>query len=187
MDIDRDDDRDRGDRLEAWLRRAALAYCGRYASSEANLARVLARRLERRAAAAGGEPPAGAEAMIRAAVDHCRRLGLVDDRAFAETKIAAGRRRGLSARHLAQSLAAKGVDRGTVAAALAEDGGDDRRAVLLFARRKRIGPWRRTEPGDPARELALVCRNGHAPALARWALGLDRDAAEARLAGETED
>lgn len=181
------------------LRRAALHYLERYASSEANLRRVLARKLRRWAAAdAGSEPEAAAEiddprsaaAEIDAVVAHCRRLGFLDDKAYAETKVASGRRKGLSSRRIAAGLAAKGVDREAAATALSADEVDDAVAALRFARRKRLGPWRTRTVVDPReadrRDVAALCRNGYSLGVARRVVGLDRDAAEARLAGEAD-
>lgn len=198
------------ERLAAYLRRAALAYCERYASSEANLTRVLTRKARRRLeerTAKGEEraPSIDPEPAVAAAVAHCRRLGFVDDRAYAETKAAAGRRRGLGASRIAAGLAAKGVDRETTSAAVAADETEARRSALVYARRKRLGPWRRADDrgrdgetlarrsggfgarDDRTRDMAALCRGGHAPEVARWVVGLDREAAEARLAGEAED
>lgn len=200
------------------LRRAALHHLERYAASEAGLRRVLVRRLRRWAASGEGGAPlppaeaddeAAAEAdmtaeadsgeasaaansrLVDAVIADCRRLGLLDDRTFAETKIAAGRRKGHSTRRIGAALAAKGVARDTVAAALAADDTDDLAAALVFARRRRLGPFRTAEAADRAaadrRDLAALCRNGHGFATARRALALDREAAEAILAGEADE
>ncbi|MBT9293184.1 regulatory protein RecX [Prosthecodimorpha staleyi] len=199
------------ERLATYLRRAALAHCARYAATEADLARILERKALRRLALAAGEDPPDRSAVgaaVAETVAACRKLGLVDDRGYAELKVGSGRRRGLSSARLTETLAARGVDRGTIAETLAEEGTDDRRAALLFARRKRIGPWRRPSgEDDPAgadgaddetredfdhrnrrrtadprqRDLAILCRNGHPPNIARWVVGLDLESAETAL------
>lgn len=176
------------DRLAVSLRRSALAYCQRYAASEAHLARVLERKLSRWRRSGGEDPPgdnASDARLIADVVATCRRLGLVDDRAFAETKVSSGRRRGMSTARLTQGLLAQGVDRETVAEVLAADEVDDRRAALLFARRKRLGPWRTADRDDAdRRDLAALCRNGHSLPIARWVVALDREAAEDALTAE---
>lgn len=170
------------------LRRSALAYCQRYAASEAHLALVLRRKLSKWLRADTPERGGGGDAadrLVAEVVATCRRLGLVDDRAFAEAKVSSGRRRGLSSARLARGLLAQGVDRETVAEALAGDDVDDRRAALLFARRKRLGPWRTSVREDSnRRDLAALCRNGHALPIARWVIALDRDSAEDALVGD---
>lgn len=176
------------ERYAAPLRRSALAYCQRYAASEAHLARILERKLSKWRRAEGHEQfgdDAAADRLIAETVSTCRRLGLVDDRAFAETKVSSGRRRGFSSARLAQGLLAQGVDRETVAEALAGSDVDDRRAALLFARRKRLGPWRTSARDDAdRRDLSALCRNGHSLPIARWVMGLDRDRAEDALVGD---
>lgn len=186
-----------------WIRRAALHYLERYASSEANLARVLKRKVRRRwearresareAGGEGGEPPPAeaVEALIAEAAAHCRSLGLLDDRAFAETKVASARRKGQSATRISATLAAKGVDRETAAAAIDAEETDDRTAMLRLARRRRLGPFRTRDTADAraadARDIAAACRAGFSFRLARWAVGLDRETAESILAGEDND
>jgi regulatory protein len=177
------------------LRRAALDHCARYLSSERGLRRVLERRLRRRLAAtaaqAGADPPGSADLaahadLVVAAVAACRRLGVVDDRTFAEAKVASGRRRGHAASRLAQDLAVRGVDRSVAEAVLKAEGGDERMAALRYARRKRLGPYRTRDAADPTaterRELAALGRAGHRFEDARWVLGLSLEAAEALAA-----
>ncbi len=170
------------------LRRAALAHVERYASSEEGLRRVLERRLQRWMHGPDGIgplEPAEATRFVVAAVDHCRKLGLLNDRAFAESKTASGRRKGHSTRKIAATLAAKGIDRDLAAAVLHADETDAFTAALIFARRMRLGPFRTRTPSDPVaadrRDLAALCRNGHGYAVARRALEMTRDEAEAAL------
>lgn len=166
------------------LKRRAFHYLQRYAASEAQLAAVLRRRLLRDARAAGqglceGEARRGIEAVVA----RCRDIGILDDRSFAETKVASARRKGHSADRIARALGVKGVDPALVGAALAAEGGDDRQAALVFARRKRLGPFRREAGADlcdlERREIALLCRNGFDYGLARRIVRLSPEEAEA--------
>src|SRR5579884_1430436 len=69
-------------------------------------------------------------------------------------------RRGQSLRTIRAGLAAKGVAEADVAAALATLGeGRDLAAACAFARRRKLGPFRRGA-GDRARELAAFARAG---------------------------
>ncbi len=132
-----------------WGRRAALHYLERWASSEANLARVLKRKLRRRAALDPDRwslAEADAEALVATVLSGCRDLGLLDDHAYAQTKVAGGRRRGHSASRIRATMAAKGVPREItedVVGAGAEP--DEERAALVFARKRRLGPFRRDD------------------------------------------
>jgi regulatory protein len=159
----------------ALIERWALAYLGRFASSAENLRRVLLRRVRKRLPD-DREAAAAATATIDALIARYRNSGLVDDAAYAVSRARARLRRGQSLRTIRAGLAAKGVgaeDSAAAIAALRDDGGDpDLAAACAFARRRRLGPFRR-EPGDDmARDKALA-------AFAR--AGFARSAAEAVL------
>ncbi|GAB4536577.1 MAG: regulatory protein RecX [Roseibium sp.] len=142
------------------LTRSALHYLERYASSEANLRRVLERKVLK-ACLALGLDPAEFSGIIDTVVETCRRNTLVDDRTYAETKAAGLRRRGGSRRKIEAQLAAKGVDRNTIAAVLANEDRSDDDAALIFARRRRLGPFRKTGRGERRdKDLAAMCRAG---------------------------
>ena len=154
---------------EVWdrdrLRRAALAYLARYAAPSRHVARILQRRLDR-AAARGAEICAGPED-IEAVLADMARMGLLDDRAWAEAQARTLRRRGASARGLAARLSSRGATREDVERLLA--GEDDRaelRAAWALARRRRLGPWR-----GPAGRAAR--RQKDLAAMARAGFGLD--------------
>jgi regulatory protein len=160
----------------AYLDRAALAYLERFASSAQNLARVLRRKVERRCRMRG-EDPGPFLALLDEVVARAVRGGLVDDRRYAEGRVASLRRRGASARAIGAKLAAKGVARGTVAEALVGDEDDEIAAAHALARRRRLGPYR---TGDRAasreKDLAALARAGFAFAIARRVVDGDMDA-----------
>ncbi|WP_181702650.1 regulatory protein RecX [Chthonobacter albigriseus] len=170
----------------AWLRRAAFHYLERYATSEANLERVLRRKIARRHP---DPPPAEVVAdAIAVVLDACRDLGLLNDAGFAEMKAASGRRKGMSAKKLVGVLTVKGIDRAAAEQAVAQAEGDDRQAAIRFARRRRLGPWQ-TRPGDDRhqKDIAALCRAGFGYGLAREVAGMTADEAEAELAAPQGD
>jgi regulatory protein len=164
------------------LDRWALAYLGRFASSAENLRRVLLRRVRRRS-------PAGSEAMLQAAplidalVERYRRCSLLDDNAYAAQRVQSLNRHGESVARIRARLVAKGVANSVASdalAALREDTADpDLAAACAFARRRRLGPYRRGA-ADPARELAAFARAGFSRRVAGQLLACgDIEAAEA--------
>ncbi|WP_342772554.1 RecX family transcriptional regulator [Methylobacterium radiodurans] len=160
----------------AWLERAALHYLERYSASAEMLRRTLARRVEKRARAREEDPAAFAE-LIDATVTRALSAGLVDDARFARARLATLRRRGTSTRGVSAKLAAKGVPHAVVEAAMeaeqAEAQADPRaieaEAALAYARRRRLGPFRRPDlrAAHRDRDLAALARAGFAYALAR--------------------
>ena len=83
----------------ASLDNAALHYLERFASSAANLRRVLMRRVRRSAEQHGTAPEEGAALIARLI-----RSGVLDDRAYAAAKAASLQRRGTSRRGVAGRL-----------------------------------------------------------------------------------
>lgn len=148
-----------------YLRGWSLHYLERYASSAAHLRRLLARKVARSAAAHGTDEAEGLRA-VDALLAELRRLGLLDDAAYAEGRARALHRRGQSARAIRAALRQRGVPGEIVdgaLAALAEQAAEpDLAAALAYARRRRIGPYR-GGPADPEareRELAALGRRG---------------------------
>ena len=155
---------------EVWdrdrLRRAALAYLARYAAPSRHLARILQRRLDRAAAASGAEIRAGPED-IEAVLADLERMGLIDDRAWAEAQARGLRRRGASARAVAARLSSRGAPREEIERLIAGEGDEaELQAAWALARRRRLGPWR-----GPAGRAAR--RQKDLAAMARAGFGLD--------------
>jgi len=102
--------------------------------------------------------------------------GLLDDKAFAQTKARSLHRRGMSGRLTRQRLQVAGVGADDVEQAMAalddELGTDpakrELQAALAFARRRRLGPFRvKDREENKARDLASMARAGFAYTLAR--------------------
>lgn len=143
----------------ARLEELALAYVARFAASAAKLESYLKRKLRERGWAGETEPDVN-ELVLRFV-----RSGYVDDAAFARAKAGSMRRRGLGERRVDQALNAAGI-----AAELREDvragEGGQRRAALLFAQRRRLGPfgaadYATLERGPREKQLAAMLRAGH--------------------------
>lgn len=147
----------------AALERLALSYVGRYATTRAKLRDYLSRKIAERGWAGDGAPP------VERLIERASELGYVDDKAYALAKAGSLTRRGYGARRIAQSLRGAGIEE--------EDAGDARRladdeawsAALLFAERRRIGPFATEKPDRPQRQkaLAAMLRAGHPMDLAR--------------------
>ena len=154
---------------EAGLNELALAYVARYATSRAKLLAYLARKLRERGW--GGEGPADTQAVA----DRLVELRYIDDAAYATRKAGAWLRRGYGKRRLSDVYYRDGIgeeDR-SEADQLAEDGRWD--AALVFARKKRIGPYA-TAPLDAdqqRRALAAFLRAGHDMQMARTLIALE--------------
>ena len=154
------------------LEKAALAYLERYASSTENLRRVLMRRVSRSAMLHGTDPQEGI-GWIDALIERYSQAGLLDDARFAEARAASLHRQGKSSRAIRQTLSVKGVGAEDIDSALdslQEDVGADSdwRAAINYARRRRIGPWRRLDRERyRERDMAALGRQGFGYEIAR--------------------
>jgi regulatory protein len=145
------------------LEKAALHYIERYAASAEGVRRVLMRKVDRAARAGLADREKGA-ADVAALVEKLVARKLIDDDAFAEGRAASLARRGLPRGQIARRLQAKGAGAGAIGHALAsldEAGITDSTSAILFAKRKKLGPF----CADPAKRATL--RLKHLGAMAR--------------------
>lgn len=177
----------------ARIKRQALDYLQRYATSAQHLRHVLARR-NRLAAAEHGVDAADLAARIEAVIAELHRLGLLNDTAFAESRARSLAGRGKSKRMIGAALRQKGVDGDTIDAALARleeehDGEAERQSALRLAARRRLGPYRGDAEERQARyhrDMAALARAGFSADVARWVLDApDAESLAADLAPET--
>lgn len=150
----------------------ALFYLERYASSAANLRRVLMRRVDRSARLHGTDREQGA-GWVDALIERYVRSGLVNDKVYAEAVTSSLRRRGASTRMVKQKLAMKGVDADTVDDALEATGGaddaTDLKAAFAYAKRRRLGPFgpAAARQDRRQRDMAALGRAGFSYSTAR--------------------
>ncbi|CTQ64384.1 regulatory protein RecX [Roseibium alexandrii] len=158
------------------LTRSAVHYLERYASTEANLRRVLERKVSR-ACHALELPPDEYRDLIETIVAKCVRNGMVNDRGFAEMKLASLRRKGQSKKKIEAQLRAKGVPVHIIEVVVAEDTSEDRTAAIAYAKRRRFGPFRDHAKRDDRRlkDIAAMCRAGFDYETARQIIDADLD------------
>lgn len=163
-----------------WAKRSAIHYLGSYASSEENLRRTMLRRALRKFE---GIDEDEAAALAEEAVRFCCENGFLDDGTYARAKAASGEGRGHSKRRIRMSLIAKGIDPETAAEAASQV--DDMKAAAAFAKRRRIGPWRKGQGDreDMRREAAALGRAGFPGDIAFRVVTMDLSKAEDLLYG----
>jgi regulatory protein len=154
-----------------YLMNAATLYLERYPSTAEGLRRVLQRRV-RKAQMAEAPVMDNVEQAIAEIVAKFVDAGVVDDKAFAQTKARSLHRRGTSGRATRQKLKLAGVDGDTLDKAMA--GLDEElhtdpisrewQAAVALARRRRLGPFRQDKDRKDKRlrDLAAMARAGFA-------------------------
>lgn len=159
-----------------YLMNAATFYLERYPSTAEGLRRVLNRRV-RKAEAAEAPVMDNVEQAIGEIVAKFVDAGVIDDKAFAQTKARALHRRGTSSRATRQKLKLAGVDGDTLDKAMdaldeeldTDPGKREWQAAVALARRRRLGPFRpeKERKDKRLRDLAAMARAGFAFDVAR--------------------
>jgi regulatory protein len=158
-----------------YLENAATFYLERYPSTAEGLRRVLNRRV-RRAEIAEAPIVDDVQKVIDGIVAKFVHAGMIDDKAFAQTKARSLHRRGTSTRLTRQKLRMAGIDGDTLDKAMAGldqelDTDPQQRewqAAVALARRRRLGPFRQKDRKEHRnRDLAAMARGGFAYDLAR--------------------
>ena len=143
----------------AWLERVAKDYLERYASTEANLRRVLRRRIRKE----GGDV-AALDAIADELVARLVAIGAVDDAAFVAARVRSLLRRGKAPPAIRQALLAKGARREQIDPVLAEVDDDAKlEAAARLVRRRRFGPYHddpRVRRERRTKELQALARAG---------------------------
>jgi regulatory protein len=154
-----------------YLQNAAAFYLERYPSSAEGLRRVLNRRVAK-AKMLDAPIMDNVQQAIEVVVAKFVDAGVIDDKAFAQTKARSLHRRGTSSRLTRQKLKMAGVDGDTLDEAM--EGLDveldvtpaqrEQRAAAALARRRRLGPYRPAEDRKDHRvkDLATMARAGFA-------------------------
>ncbi len=176
---------------ETALRDLALSYAARFASTGARLEAYLLRKLRERGVAEDADGRT-AQIDVPALVARLVELGYVDDAAYARMRARDLGARGYGARRVEQALWAAGVDEG-IRADTAPGEAARRRAAVLMAQKRRIGPFAAAAEADTdplsqrkAREkaVAAMLRAGHDYEHVRFILDCPGEAAIAQWLDE---
>ena len=154
----------------ARLEEMALAYVARFATSAGRLAAYCRRKLRERGHAGADEGTAPPD--IDALVARFVASGFVDDAGYARAKAGGLLRRGYGSRRVGEALRADGIGE-QLRADVAPGEHARREAVVVYARRRRFGPFARAPSDDPRaadKQLAAMLRAGHGHGDARHVL-----------------
>jgi len=153
------------------LENKALHYLGRYASTESRLREVLLRFAQRKLS---DEDPEDIRRLVDKMVQTCADKGYVNDKMFAEQKIASLRRSGGSRMAISRKLMHRGVDRQIIKEAIDDYDEDYERdyeqdaelqSALIYARKRRLGPY--AKPAIGHTEMKEGWQTRHYASLAR--------------------
>jgi regulatory protein len=143
-----------------YLKRSALFHLQKFDTTVGGLRAVLQRRVLKNCLQSGKDPE-DYVAMIEDAVKHCSDRSYVDDERYTERFVESSTSKGLSKRQIEGKMYQKGVNRELVERALEDSDYDEFSAAEAYARKKRIGKFRRENRDDfIQKDLAAMARRG---------------------------
>jgi regulatory protein len=156
-------------RMLAWARNSAAYRLSKRMMTERQLADAIARKARQKFE---GISDLQVKALSEAAIAFGKTMLALDDTAYAEFRARSSARSGKSKKAIAQSLVQKGVDKTIVQEAIAET--DDLAAAIIFARKRRFGPFRREalDERQKAKELSAFARQGFSYEIGNRVLGM---------------
>lgn len=160
------------------LRNIAVAYFESRTTTRGHLERLLMRRIHRSLEHHPGDA-SEMRGWLPPLLDELERMGLLDDRAWAESRLARLRRKGMSARAIRANLREKLVPADLIDELMDIDRQDPLVAGVKYARRRGIGPFReRDREARRDKDLGRLARAGFPYDVARRVLDLDREEAD---------
>lgn len=169
---------------EKYLYNSGLAYLQRFPASTPHFRRIMGRKIDKSCNYHKEQEREACIAMLDSTIAQFERMGMLNDEAYLSGMINSLRRRGLSKQAILSKLGAKGMGQSVVLETLQrhdeENGAEnpDLAAALLLARRKKLGPYRRSDEADRNKELAALARAGFGFDIAQKALSMAPDEAE---------
>ena len=155
---------------EDLLRKSALRHIERYSCSTLDLKRVLERKVRRHNLEALSED---SQKMVETILDSFQKKGLLNDKTFAENRLASLLRQGKSLSKIASDLQYHGLNKAMIKEIISyyqsytESDGDalDYLSALKLAKRRKIGPWRSADIQVEKRrnDIAVMARQGFSP------------------------
>ncbi len=172
---------------ETYLHNSGLYYLQRFAASKAHFRSVMLRKVRKSCLHHKDQDYDACAALVDKLAERFEESGLLNDSSYLDGMVRSLRRRGLSERAIVAKLAQKGIGANDTARALgrhdAETGAEgsegksdaERRAALVFCRRKKIGPYAKGGNSDPRKSMASLARGGFSMDTIRFVLYIDLD------------
>ncbi|MCD8562572.1 MAG: RecX family transcriptional regulator [Alphaproteobacteria bacterium] len=172
-----------------YLHNSGLYYLQRYAASSGHFREVMLRKVKRSCQAHPDQNYADCAALVDELVAKFVRSGLLNDDLYVRGVVSSLRRRGTSKQAIMGKLRMKAVTSDLAETHLEEcdedfagdEGNGDFKAALIFARRKKLGPFAGDKEEEPQKILAKFARAGFSYDIATKVMRLEADDIEALL------
>ena len=166
-----------------YLYNSGLAYLQRFPASSMHFKTVMKRKISKSCRHHTEQNMDECLTTLDDVVIQFKELGLLDDDAYLKGMITSLRRRGLSSAQIHSKLMQKGYQRGDITNALniydneelSECENGDSHAALIFARRKKLGPFDRLQKRDTDKSMATMARAGYSYDIAKKILSMSEE------------
>ncbi|MCB1562082.1 MAG: regulatory protein RecX [Alphaproteobacteria bacterium] len=153
---------------ESYLHNAGLYYLQRFSASSGHFREVMLRKIKRSCHAHTDQDFEACVTLLDALILRFQETGLLNDEDYARMMVRSLRQRGHSRRLILLRLGAKGLPQDLIQEQLVyldhdecEDQGEaERQAALVFARKKRFGPYAADPDQNREKAMASMARAG---------------------------
>ena len=167
---------------EKYLYNSGLAYLQRYPASSHHFRTVMGRKITKSCRFHTDQNEEDCYKLLDDLVIKFQELCLLDDTAYTKGMVTSYRRRGLSTNQIMVKLSMKGIAKDDIQKTLNEydldeygtDRNGDIHAALIFARRKRIGPYDVMNKKEPDKALGIMARAGYSYEISRKIIDMDQ-------------
>ncbi|MBL4804999.1 MAG: RecX family transcriptional regulator [Alphaproteobacteria bacterium] len=168
---------------ESYLHNSGLYYLQRFSTSTENFRRVMMRKVDKSCRAHPEQKFNECEKLVGELIAKFIKSGLLDDKLYARGVVNSQRRSGKSVLAIQGYLRSKGLHADIIEQTLAEFNEDHDKnpaeaefeSAMIFARKKRLGPFRTSDDFDIQKELGRLARAGYSYDTARRVLDKNID------------
>lgn len=166
---------------EKYLYNSGLAYIQRYPASSEHFRTVMKRKINKSCRFHTEQSEEDCYRLLDDLVIKFKDLNLLDDTAYTKGMVTSYRRRGLSSNQITMQLSMKGIPKEDIKHTLNEYDQDeygtdqygDIHAALIFARRKRLGPYDVMNKKEPDKALGVMARAGYSYEISKKIIEMD--------------
>lgn len=174
---------------ETYLHNSGLYYLQRFAASSNHFRQVMMRKVKKSCHYHKDQDYQHCSELVDALVQKFVEAGLLDDEAYTKGVVNSLRRSGKSRRAVMTKLKVKGLPDHMVSRILNDHDTDiaetpeeaERNAALIFARKKRLGPFARDKETPHEKALATMARAGFSYDTCRFIIEMDSEDAQDKI------
>lgn len=171
---------------ETYLHNAGLYYLQRYAASSGHFRTIMLRKVRRSCMHHKDQDFEECAALVDKLVEKFHASMLLDDDSYIRAMVSSLRRKGLSSKAVLQKMQVKGVPSEQTKKYLEQHDKEfcepsenpDLKAAIIFARKKRLGPFAKEEAPEPQKILAKFARAGFSFDISRHVMNMGLQDAE---------